>query len=248
MNVNQRSSLQTPPAADGVERADWLAHCRAQVEARQAAEESARQAELELAATEPTIRKLRRSVTEKLFEAGRLSALQIRAASEICRCWEAICTGLFAKAMRLDKQPRGAPAEDWSPSLRVAYSARYAPWRDEAALVTLRHRYSLADLVFSIVVDNHGVYQVGKRLGMDERTVLRHLQFSLYRYVEQADWLDDKGRAEALALVAHRAAAPQPKQRKARPETPPDHVRGTAWKAPSYTPEQLAGARAKLIA
>ncbi|MDE1904978.1 MAG: hypothetical protein KGH75_00825 [Rhodospirillales bacterium] len=144
----------------------------------------------------------RTSVVDHLAHTGRLRREEVQAADEILRVWTALTAQLFARAGSYGAGCRGRVAEDWPASLRRAYRERYCPWREEVGAESVRGRTTLADLVFFVAVDNAGVRQVGQRLGMDQRSVVRLLAVGLWRYVEIAGWAEvQKPVQRGLALA-----------------------------------------------
>jgi hypothetical protein len=147
-------------------------------------------AERKVNATPETIRMLVASSAEKLFNRGGLGAEQLRAANEISRVFEKITAGLWARGADMSRVPGRSLSEDWPASVRRAYVERYSPWRDQASRHLCRHSTTVADLVLLLCVEGLGARQIADRVGMDQRTVLRLVRDSLYRYAEIGGWID----------------------------------------------------------
>ena len=175
-----------------------------QQRARREAERQAHEDAVEAAATPETIRRFHASVAARMQLQGQLGIEQLRAAGEISKVYEKLTAGLWARAADMSRVPGRSLNEDWPASLRRAYTERYAPWRDAAGLVLVKHRTSLFDLVAAFAIENRGPRQIADRVGMDQRRVLRLVRNSLYDYAERAGWVDHVGAPPAV-LVEVRA-------------------------------------------
>ena len=156
------------------------------------------------AATPGTVRHFRSCVVAKLWIKGTLSDEHKQAADEIARVYQALVVSLVAKTMRFGGPVGGTPPQEWAPSLKRAYTERYAPWRDATGGKQLRHGYSLQALVIDVVVENRGVRQVANQIGADQRWVIRQLQEGLYAYCELSGWVS--GNAPLLSRIAESEA------------------------------------------
>jgi hypothetical protein len=186
----------------------WNALKGADAPRRTLAEFEARResAERAAAATEPTIRRLRRDVVGLMLAYHTITEDQHRAAGEIMQVYTAITRSLFAKVASYGDAPGGGtPTADWPPSLRRAYVERYSVWRDEMGRVPAGQS-NAGDLVLLVVMDNLGVRQAAGRLHMDQRTVLRVLRESLHRYAEIGEWITPIPRSSAPIRSAEFAA------------------------------------------
>ena len=136
-------------------------------------------------------RRLRRDAAFMLHEAGKIRNEQLRASMEIAAVFAAITRGLQPRvtAAYEERVPSGIREDELPPGLKTAMIERYAPWREWAGRMPATSRSSLADLTLLVSVDNLGMRQVGSRLGMDQRTVLRHLQQSLWQYALIGSWV-----------------------------------------------------------
>lgn len=169
-------------ASNGIERESWN-RLRAAVQAAPA------EVTTELVA--PERRPQRRDVVGKWFNAGRLTAEQLRAAREIARVWEAITRGLFARTTRFEYHMPSSPRlDDWPAHLARAYGERYVVWRDDpASRVLLRPRQSVADLVFRVAIDDVPVEVLKREWNLGHGRIHGLVRDSLHRYADLADWL-----------------------------------------------------------
>lgn len=171
-----------------------------QQRARREAERQAHEDAVEAAATPETIRIFHASVAARMQLQGKLGIEQLRAANEIANMFEKITAGLLPRVADMSRVPGRSLSEDWPASVRRAYTERYSPWRDDAARVLVKHRTSLADLVFMFAIDNYGPRQIAVRMEMDQRRVLRLVRDSLYDYAERAGWVDHIGSPAAVLV------------------------------------------------
>ncbi|MFK4047647.1 hypothetical protein ACI2KH_22135 [Roseomonas mucosa] len=135
-------------------------------------------------------RRLRRDIGFLLYDGGKIRIEQFRAIGEIAEVFAAITRSLQPKlsATYGERLPGGCEA-DLPPMLKAAMVERYAPWREWAGATKAGSRANLADLTLLVAVDNLGMEQVGNRLGMNRRSVLRDLQRSLWQYALIGDWV-----------------------------------------------------------
>lgn len=165
------------------------------LEDRRTREREAVERELRANATPEVLRHRQESVVDSMFAKGKLSAEQRRAANEIAEVWRAVSGALYAQVQQYEPHiPGGRSVEDWRVGMIRAYHERYIPWRDEAGRVSAGRGRVVFDLVQAVAVDNYGFRQVANRYGMDQRTVLRLVRESLYRYAEMAGWLHEEKR------------------------------------------------------
>jgi hypothetical protein len=171
---------------------------------REIAERQAAAKELQLNATQETLRQRQVRVVDELLERGKLTDEQRRAAIEICKVWEAITCGLRTKVQNYQPTIKGSGFEDWRASTLNAYHDRYIPWRNEAGAMPVHGlgNLTVADLVFKMAVDNYGVRQVADSYRMDQRTVLNMVRNSLFRYAEIGGWVDVCGQPKIQKIFA----------------------------------------------
>ena len=179
-------------------QSEWsrIQQADAQRRAREEMEQHVRDAELRASATPETLNKKRQSVVETMFERGQMGAMQVRAATEIARVFQAVGCELSARTSRYGAVSGGG--NEWPVALGVAYRERYTPWREDQGRAALVSGRSPCQLVFLLVVDNLGPRQAADRLGMDQRTLKAGVCESLYRYAELAHWLNKTAAAPPL--------------------------------------------------
>jgi len=134
-------------------------------------------------------RPLQRDPLVMLGEDDVLTRRQVDAGQEIATVFQAITSAVAPRVSAYGERLARGVADDLPVSLRLAYSNRYAPWRDWAGQQSATPRASLADLTLLVCVDGWGCRQVAQRLGMDQRTVKRRLQASLHGYCRLAGWV-----------------------------------------------------------
>ena len=165
---------------------------------RRSAERVQRDQRVRANATPETLRKLHRVAIDNLLERGSIGEDQHRAGEEILQIWVALTASLCAKTSSLLRFSGGS-REVWPPTLTRAYRERYQPWRTEASGLFVAHRRTVADLVILLAVDNFGLAQIGRLVGIDQRRVLDCVRNSLYRYAELAGWIVRPGEPLDLA-------------------------------------------------
>lgn len=149
--------------------------------------------------TPETVSKLRYDVLAKLYLDGKLDDVQIAAADEIRKVWEAVGRGLFPRARTLDRIPnrsgavrRREPADLMTHAEARAWRDRYRPWADEMSVAILSSvsRVSRLQLTLDIVVDNYGFRQVETWYRLKHGVAAGHLRTALDRYCALAGWIE----------------------------------------------------------
>lgn len=144
----------------------------------------------------PRQRPLQRDPLVRLLHDGALTRLEVNAGWEIGRVFRAVVTGLCPGTVAVyGERLRGTAGGDLPAHLRLAYTNRYAPWRDWAGrehASRRQRRASLADLTILACVDALGPEQVAQRLGIHRRTASMRLAWSLHRYCVMAGWVAEK--------------------------------------------------------
>jgi hypothetical protein len=157
------------------------------------------------APTPETVAKLRTDLVLRLHRQGRLTIEQFQAAEEIRRVWQAVGRGLFPTAGTLDGVARAAPGQPRHPIDRMtdseerAFRRRYRPWAREmdSAMFCQRRAsnngggrgVSYLQLVYDMVIDNHGPRQVERLHRLRHGLAVKGLRTALQRYAELAQWL-----------------------------------------------------------
>ena len=134
-------------------------------------------------------RPLRRDPLVALAEAGALTRRHLEAGREIAAVYQAITAEVAPRVSRFGERLPGAAGSDLPVRLRLAYTNRYAPWRDWAGAQAATRRASLADMTLMVCVDGYGPRQVADLLRMDQRTVKTRLRESLHGYCRIAGWV-----------------------------------------------------------
>lgn len=145
------------------------------------------------ATAETLLRRKRGDVVAVLWQEDKLTLHQVQAAEEILRVFSFITGGCGGRVTGsyAARQDLGRIAEALPPALHAAYAERYAPWRDWAGRTALAGARTMGDLVLLVVVDNLGLRQVARRMGMRNADTLPKLRLGLHQYAHMAGWVQD---------------------------------------------------------